>query len=50
MLKLPALTEVSGKKVLTKIPQKVFELTVVTFAIGAGIKLCFLSSVKRDVK
>ncbi len=36
-----ALGVLSGKKVLTKIPQKVFEMTVITFAVIAGIKLCF---------
>jgi len=36
-----ALGAFGGKKLLTKIPQKTFELTVIGFAIIAGIKLCF---------
>jgi len=36
-----ALGVFGGKIVLTRIPQKVFELTVVGFALLAGIKLCF---------
>lgn len=36
-----ALGVFGGKKVLTRIPQKTFELTVVAFAVVAGIKLCF---------
>ena len=36
-----ALGVFGGKKVLTKIPQKTFEMTVIAFALIAGIKLCF---------
>ncbi len=36
-----ALGVFGGKKILTKIPQKAFEITVISFAIIAGIKLCF---------
>ena len=36
-----ALGVFGGKKLLGKIPQKVFEFTVISFAVIAGIKLCF---------
>ena len=36
-----ALGAFGGKKLLTKIPQKTFEMTVTAFAMVAGIKLCF---------
>jgi len=36
-----ALGVFGGKRLLSKIPQKAFEFTVISFAVIAGIKLCF---------
>lgn len=36
-----ALGVFTGKRILTRIPQRVFELTVTSFAVVAGVKLCF---------